>query len=586
MESYKSVIFLVLFQLLLIVGCSGQVTYYVNGTSGNDANDGLSSASAWKTIQKSFNTATPGSIVYISGGIYNEQPEMNVSGTAGNPIVFSAATGESVILDGSSMGGNTMISIMDQSHIRVRNLTVRNLVRNFAVGILVETSENGRVDDIQFKNITVTNINWTNDPTVMPGYENNSNPFLIYGKGITQANAISSVVVDSCEIFNNITGYSENLTFNGNVDGAVISNSKIHHNKNIGICIAGNYNACSVPEFDHARNVHVYGNTVYNNISQAATSAGIYVDGGHKVTIERNSTSHNGVGIEIGCERDGLTDSCIVRDNIVFDNLDWGIGIGGYDSGTSGQVLYTKVSNNTLYMNTVNNSGMGEFYMPKASHCSFTNNIIYTSGQNIFYTFDAIDPQTDNVFDYNCWYSPVNDPSTVTVNYRGETISSLSAFQSATGFESHSLYGNPQFNNPAVVSPDFRLMESSPCIDTGDPFYNLSAGETDFGELQRIYNNRIDIGAYEFRGPAATGELFGKNKFLIYPNPCKQNVFIQGIEDGTSIKVTNIFGQNVSEGNYTSSGYDISNIVEGIYFVTLIINEREQNTVKLLVRRN
>lgn len=310
-------------QLLISIVCQGQVVFYVNGNSGNDAQNGQSPATAWKTIQKSFSSATPGSNVYISGGVYHEQPFMDVSGLPGNPILFEGVAGESVIIDGTSMGGSTMISILDKSYIRLQNLTIRNLLLNYAVGVLVKASKNGAVNDLIFKNITISNINWTNDPTLMPGSENNSNPFLFYGRGVTQANAIRNIVVDSCEIFNNISGYSENLTFNGNVDGAVVSNCKIHHNKNIGICIAGNYNACSVPALDHARNIHIYGNSVNDNISQAATSAGIYVDGGRKVLIERNSTYHNGVGIEIGCERDGLTDSCIVRDNIVFDNLDW-----------------------------------------------------------------------------------------------------------------------------------------------------------------------------------------------------------------------------------------------------------------------
>jgi hypothetical protein len=586
MRTFKSFISLLLFQLLLVGICNGQVVYYVNGDTGNDSHDGLSAPSAWKTIQKSFNSATPGSTVLISAGVYHEQPIMNVSGTPGNPVVFKAAPGESVILDGTSMGGSTMITIIDQSHVRLQNLTIRNLVRNFAVGILVETNENGAVDDVQFKNLTVTNINWTNDPTVMPGPGNNSNPFLFYGKGITQANAISNVVVDSCEIFNNITGYSENLTFNGNVDGAQISNCIIHHNKNIGICIAGNYNACSVPALDHARNIHVFGNTVYYNISQAATSAGIYVDGGRKVIIERNSTYHNGVGIEIGCERDGLTDSCLVRDNIVFDNLDWGIGIGGYDPSTTGQVLYTQVSNNTLYMNTVNNSGMGEFYMPKASHCSFYNNIIYTSSQNIYYTFDAIDPQADNLFDYNCWYSPGNDPSAVTVNYRGETISSFSAFQSATGFEQHSFYNNPLLNNPGITSADFRLMENSPCIDSGDPSFQPAQGETDFGGFQRQYNNRVDVGAFEYRGPEATGDLIEKDKLEFYPNPCDKSIFIRGIKEGSNIKVTDLTGHIVSQGFYVSSGYNISGLVEGIYLITLAVENAEERSGKFLVIRN
>ncbi len=586
MKIVKSLFYSIALQILISAGCQGQVVFYVNGTSGNDSQNGQSPTTAWKTIQKSFNAATPGSTVYISGGVYKEQPVLHVSGKPENPIVFEAIPGESVILDGTSLGGSTMITIIDKSHIRMQNFTIRNLLHNYAVGILVEATENGAINDLIFKNIAITNINWTNNPNAMPGSGNNSNPFLFYGQGVTPANTISNVVVDSCEIFNNITGYSENLTFNGNVDGAVISNCKIHHNKNIGICIAGNYEACSVPVLDHARNIHVYGNTVYQNISQAATSAGIYVDGGRKVLIERNSTYRNGVGIEIGCERDGLTDSCTVRNNLVFDNLDWGIGVGGYDPETTGQVLYTKVTNNTLYMNTVNNSGMGEFYIPKASHCSFTNNIIYTSGQNVFYTFDAINPQANNIFDYNCWYTPANDPAKAKVNWRGQTLGSFSTFQIATGFDKHSFYKNPIFVNPGTVSPNFQLQNNSPCIDSGDLSIDSFVGETDFGGFQRIDNNQVDVGAFEFNRTVNIQEPPLKGKLMIYPNPCNKYIFIQGDTDGAFIKISDVGGHTVSQGFYFSSGYDISGVPNGIYLISLKLTNAKTLTGKLVVQNN
>ena len=572
-------------QLLILTVCQGQVVFYVNGTNGNDAQNGQSPTTAWKTIQKSFNAATPGSIVYISGGIYHEQPFLNVSGMPGNPILFQAVTGETVIIDGTSMTGSTMITIIDKSHIRFQDLTIRNLLHNYAMGIFVKATKNGAVNDLIFKNITISNINWTNDPNAMPGSGNNSNPFLFYGTGVTRGNAIRNIVVDSCEIFNNITGYSENLTFNGNVDGAIVSNCKIHHNKNIGICIAGNYNACSVPALDHARNILVYGNTVYNNISQAATSAGIYVDGGRKVLVERNSSYHNGVGIEIGCERDGLTDSCVVRNNIVFDNLDWGIGVGGYDPTTTGQVLYTDVSNNTLYKNAVNNSGMGEFYMPKASYCRVTNNIIYTSGQNIFYTFDAIDPQANNIFDYNCWYAPANNPAKANVNWRGQRVSSFASFQIATGFDQHSFYKNPLFVDIGTVSPNFQLMKNSPCIDSGNPLFESINGETDYAGFQRIDNSRVDVGAFEYNLTESTYELPVKENLIIYPNPCDKVFFIQGATKGSVIKVSDLCGRTVSESLYTAFGHDISGIPDGIYIVTLKTKSTKELTGKLVVSK-
>src|SRR5262245_35471530 len=83
--------------------------YYVDGAAGNDSNDCLSLTTAWKTIQKSFNTAGAGSTVMIKGGTYYEQLTVKVSGTAGNPVTFTNYNGEQVIIDGSKNSGTTIV---------------------------------------------------------------------------------------------------------------------------------------------------------------------------------------------------------------------------------------------------------------------------------------------------------------------------------------------------------------------------------------------------------------------------------------------------------------------------------------------
>lgn len=64
----------------------------------------------------------------------------------------------------------------------MQNFTIQNLLHNYAVGILVETTKNGAVNDLIFKNIAITNINWTNDPNAMPGWKRNSNRFFFTDK--------------------------------------------------------------------------------------------------------------------------------------------------------------------------------------------------------------------------------------------------------------------------------------------------------------------------------------------------------------------------------------------------------------------
>ena len=58
---------------------------------------------------------------------------------------------------------------------------------------------------------------------------------------------------------------------------------------------------------------------------------------------------------------------------------------------------------------------------------------------------------------------------------------------------------DPLFVNPGGVE-NFRLAESSPCIDTGDPNYIPEPNETDFDGKPRVIGGRIDMGVYEFQG--------------------------------------------------------------------------------------
>jgi len=86
-----------------MVGSSWAATFYVDATSGIDTNDGLSTATAWKTVAK-VNGATFAAgdqILFKRGQVWNESLAPPSSGASGNPIVFDAyGTGEAPTLTG------------------------------------------------------------------------------------------------------------------------------------------------------------------------------------------------------------------------------------------------------------------------------------------------------------------------------------------------------------------------------------------------------------------------------------------------------------------------------------------------------
>jgi hypothetical protein len=82
-------------------------TYYVS-TTGNNANNGLSASSAFKTISDAANIAQPGDTVMIEPGTYREEVKVPHGGTATAPITFKAVKSGTVIIDGADpLGGWT-----------------------------------------------------------------------------------------------------------------------------------------------------------------------------------------------------------------------------------------------------------------------------------------------------------------------------------------------------------------------------------------------------------------------------------------------------------------------------------------------
>ncbi|MBA3912292.1 MAG: right-handed parallel beta-helix repeat-containing protein [Acidobacteriales bacterium] len=89
--------------LVIASGLATATTYYVDATGGLDGNDGLSVATAWKTVAK-VNSASlvPGDqVLFKRGEIWRESLVPGSSGTSGNPVVFDAyGTGEPPTLTG------------------------------------------------------------------------------------------------------------------------------------------------------------------------------------------------------------------------------------------------------------------------------------------------------------------------------------------------------------------------------------------------------------------------------------------------------------------------------------------------------
>jgi len=90
-----------IYVLLLLCAPVWAVEIWVDANHGNDASDGLTAATALRTLQKATTLATAGSIVHIQPGIYRETLQPIHSGTADSPIIYQAEQADSVIIRGA-----------------------------------------------------------------------------------------------------------------------------------------------------------------------------------------------------------------------------------------------------------------------------------------------------------------------------------------------------------------------------------------------------------------------------------------------------------------------------------------------------
>ena len=221
-------------------------------------------------------------------------------------------------------------------------------------GIIVS----GQAANIIIKKNEIYDMAWTRtlNQQKIPTASDNLNPLVILG---TTDTSIRNVIIDSNSVYDNITGYAEAVTVNGNVDSFAITNNLVFDNANIGIVAAGNYQwVVDDPNFsvtathNFSKNGFILNNTVYRNISPIAVSAGIYLDGSRYVTVEGNLSYNNGTGISIGNEQyNSVSGYHMVRSNVFRDNLTAGMYYGSTNS--TSWVEYCTVKWNTIKDNYV-----------------------------------------------------------------------------------------------------------------------------------------------------------------------------------------------------------------------------------------
>jgi parallel beta-helix repeat protein len=316
--------------------------YYIAPT-GDDSGPGTA-AHPWKTLQKAANTLAAGDTVTIAGGTYHERVMVQHSGTAGRPIRYLAAPGESVVIDGQNLPGIAVLDSASQSYLIFSGLTIQNAEPS-GIGIALHQS-----DHVIIKDCSVKNCAWSG---IMAEY---SSHIQILHNNVSLA----------CQ-----NGGEETISIARDTEWCTIDGNTIHDTDHEGIDVK-----------QGAKHVLVYGNGLSHVERQ-----GLYTDAWNVPTYDIrfiSNTIHDcGFGIDAGSEEGGLLSDVWVENNVIYDNhgpgmlvTDWGSKTGQHPE----KDIY--FINNTVYGNVNSNGWCGGMYFENADAADVVsrNNILSRNG--------------------------------------------------------------------------------------------------------------------------------------------------------------------------------------------------------------
>lgn len=471
--------------------------------------DGLDSSSGslkkpWKTIQHALSTVNAGDSIQVHAGTYHEFLSVEKSGNSmDGDIVLTNYADDKVVLDGSKAAKSdiqALIEIRDQSYVTIRGLEICNVktetLNETPIGIFVSGAGNA----ITIVDCTIHHIVSLATPNAkLSGRD--AHGIAVYGD---KRLPITGLKINSNTLYSLTLGSSEALVVNGNVDGFEIRDNVIRDCDNIGIDCIGFEKVSPDKKTDQARNGVVSGNHVFNIAtadnpcySGESAAAGIYVDGGRDIVIERNRVHNCDFGIEIASEKKGkITQSVSAINNILHHNLLAGLIMGGYNEKSTGSAKNCSVTNNTFFNNDTNLNGdeWGQIHLQfRVENCSISNNILFhdigKDGNNLFIVHWN-ETGGGNTFNHNMFFGTANPVWVLGDNW----------IEGWSEYQKHAISGrNERFADPMLVSPksdDFALRPESSCIDSGDNSV-VKPEQLDYLAQKRIHGRSVDRGAIE-----------------------------------------------------------------------------------------
>ena len=391
-------------------------TYFVDNTNGSCSDAGAGSLAApYCTMAKGASKATAGQAVRVLAGTYAEVVKPN-SGTAGNPVTFSAAPGVTVTgpPDNSTNGG--AFRITSKSYIVVDGFMITGTAD---YGIILDTSSH----------ITISNNHVSYSGTAS-----------IHKVGIYLRATTDSVVTGNTTDHNTMDGIRLNTGSNYNI---------VSNNESFGNAEGSVRNACGINLLASSNYNTIIHNVVYANED---TGLNFYTGSSYNLVVG-NLTYGNG---DHGIDNNAAPNQVIVG-NTVQGNVTVGINLEGATSPGSGGAT---VANNVMVDN-----GLLRLVGGGTSPTGSAGNI-------------RVDAQSleGTTLDYNLYFLSPSEGGTAQIYWGGgSAYTSLAAFQTAQPTQEISgLEADPLLTAPAPIAERPPSAPFNVAINPGD--YHLSGG--------------------------------------------------------------------------------------------------------------
>jgi hypothetical protein len=589
-------------------------TFYVDSSTGNDALNGLTPATAWKSLALVNATVfQPGdSLLFKAGHSWTGQLKPQGSGNAANPIIVNRYGGPAMpVINGGGIAGQATVYLYNQEYWEINNLEIINDAGTSGDrrGVLVAAANAGVVDHIYLKNLFIHNIKGIvgNDDaakrTAGIGFE-------VTGDA-SVATRFNDIWIDGCTLANieNTGLYTDNTATrndypnsaawnNRKITNLRVTNNVLHHiSKNamiIRLAEGGlvEHNVC------YETATGTTGNTMFTTSCDGTVFQ--YNEG----YLNRANLQGGDFGDGSMYDADLRSVNCIFQYSYSHDNahgLFWTCTV----QEDSGNICRYNVSKNDrgiifcinypvnslyIYNNTVycGSQGLSPTFVSERNvnagtrKYSFCNNIIY----NLSPTAEPYDFRASGYtrfIDHNLYYGyhPSNEPADVN-KLTGDPLFVDATSTSSPGWDANG---------------GFALRANSPAVNTGLMMATQPSRDY-WGNTVPNSGGGVDRGAFEFQPGTSTRENENvlPHRFALeqnYPNPFNPSTTIayaMPAQAHVRLDVVDMLGRTVATlvnetqpAGLHSVLLQAAELGTGIYFYTLAAgNLRETKRLVLL----